>query len=177
MIKVAGANVSPREIEAVLEEFPEVAHCVVTGVAHPTRGEEVCIVLAPAAPAAATDAGVPLDTRSLAGRARGLLSSYKVPTRWIVATADEVPSLPSGKPDRRGLRARVEQGHLTPSTPPGTSGGQQVVDGDRGEAGGAQEGRDPGEGCDRAGVTEVQAHDGTWPQAGADPGDHRVGTG
>ncbi|MCM3883888.1 class I adenylate-forming enzyme family protein [Frankia sp. R82] len=114
LIKVAGANVSPREVEAVIEEFPEVAHCLVTGVEHPTRGEEVAVVLVPA-PAASTGTGTAVgtvDVEVLAARARGLLSSYKVPTRWIIATAADVPSLPSGKPDRRGLRARLERGGL-----------------------------------------------------------------
>ena len=104
LIKAAGSNVSPREVEAVIEEFPDVAHCVVVGVDHPTRGEEVCAVVVPA--------GDGLDPGDLTARARELLSPYKVPTRWIVAAADEVPALPSGKPDRRGLKARVLSGAL-----------------------------------------------------------------
>jgi acyl-CoA synthetase (AMP-forming)/AMP-acid ligase II len=104
LIKVAGSNVSPREVEAVIEEFPEVAHCVVAGVEHPTRGEEVCVVIVPA--------GADVDVDGLTGRTRARLSSYKVPTRWIVAAGDEVPALPSGKPDRRGLRTLIEEGRL-----------------------------------------------------------------
>ncbi len=104
LIKAAGANVSPREVEAVIEEFPEVAHCVVVGIDHPTRGEEVGAVVVPA--------GGELDPDQLTARARTLLSSYKVPTRWIIAAGDEVPSLPSGKPDRQGLRKLVAEGRL-----------------------------------------------------------------
>ncbi|ONH62088.1 AMP-dependent synthetase [Frankia sp. CcI49] len=104
LIKAAGSNVSPREVEAVIEEFPEVAHCVVVGVEHPSRGEEVCAVV--------VAAGEDLDVAELAARARTRLSAYKVPTRWIVAAGDEVPALPSGKPDRRGLRRLVDEGRL-----------------------------------------------------------------
>ncbi|ABW14784.1 AMP-dependent synthetase and ligase [Parafrankia sp. EAN1pec] len=107
LVKVAGSNVAPREVEAVIEEFPEVAHCVVTGVEHPTRGEEVCAVIVPAG-----TTGTDVDVDGLAARTRTLLSSYKVPTRWIVAADDEVPALPSGKPDRRGLRTLIEDGRL-----------------------------------------------------------------
>lgn len=102
LIKAAGSNVSPREVEAVIEEFPEVAHCVVVGIEHPTRGEEVCAVVVPAAE--------DVDITDLTARTRQQLSVYKVPTRWVVAAADEVPALPSGKPDRRGLRAMVTEG-------------------------------------------------------------------
>jgi len=104
LIKAAGSNVSPREVEAVIEEFPEIAHCVVVGLDHPDRGEEVCAVVVPAAGE--------LDIADLTARTRQQLSPYKVPTRWVVATADEVPALPSGKPDRRGLRTLVADGRL-----------------------------------------------------------------
>ncbi len=100
LIKAAGSNVSPREVEAVIEEFDDVGQCAVLGIEHPTRGEEVCAVVVPAAGA--------LDTGSLTARTRALLSSYKVPTRWIVV--DEIPALPSGKPDRRGLLAAITAG-------------------------------------------------------------------
>ena len=38
------------------------------------------------------------------------LSAYKVPRRWIVVTADDLPLLTSGKPDRRELTRRIEAG-------------------------------------------------------------------
>lgn len=104
LIKAAGANVSPLEVSAVVEEFPDVAQCVVLGVAHPTRGEEVCAIVVPAADS--------VDVASLTARTRAQLSSYKVPTRWIVATSAEIPTLPSGKLDRRTLTARIADGTL-----------------------------------------------------------------
>lgn len=104
LIKAAGANVSPLEVEAVLAESPDVAQCLVLGVADVERGEQVCAVVVPAR----TDP----DIASLAAHAREQLSAYKVPTRWVVVTSDAVPTLASGKFDRRTLRAMVEDGRL-----------------------------------------------------------------
>jgi acyl-CoA synthetase (AMP-forming)/AMP-acid ligase II len=42
-----------------------------------------------------------------------VLSPYKVPTRWVPATADQIPTLPSGKLDRKALRAMVADGVLS----------------------------------------------------------------
>ncbi|MGE2730722.1 class I adenylate-forming enzyme family protein [Mycolicibacterium vaccae] len=99
LIKTAGANVSPLEVESVIEGFDDVAQCVVVGVDHPDRGEEVCAVLVPV--------GGALDTESLAQRTAAQLSSYKVPTRWLTVTSDQIPTLGSGKLDRKTLRAWV----------------------------------------------------------------------
>jgi acyl-CoA synthetase (AMP-forming)/AMP-acid ligase II len=104
LIKSAGANVSPLEVESVVEAFDDVAQCVVVGVDHPTRGEEVCAVVV-------ADAEQ-LDVESLAARAREQLSSYKVPTRWIVVASSRIPTLPSGKLNRRELRALVSADQL-----------------------------------------------------------------
>ena len=101
LIKTSGANVSPLEVEAVIGDFDEVAQCVVLGVDHPQRGEEVCAVLVPA--------DGDLDMESLARRTRDVLSSYKVPTRWITASSADIPTLASGKLDRRALRAWVSE--------------------------------------------------------------------
>jgi acyl-CoA synthetase (AMP-forming)/AMP-acid ligase II len=104
LIKVAGANVSPREVESVVETFDDVQQCLVVGLEHPTRGEQVCAVVVPA------DAAIDLD--SLATRTRAELSGYKVPTRWVVAAGERIPTLPSGKLDRRRLRALIADGTL-----------------------------------------------------------------
>jgi acyl-CoA synthetase (AMP-forming)/AMP-acid ligase II len=104
LIKAAGANVSPLEVEAVIEQFADVAHCVVVGVDDPVRGEEVCAVVVPAA--------AEMDLKSVAARTREQLSAYKVPTRWALATSDQIPTLPSGKLNRKALRALVMDGAL-----------------------------------------------------------------
>lgn len=104
LIKAAGANVSPLEVEAVIEGFADVAQCLVLGVDDPARGEEVCAVVVPA--------GADIDVDSLAARTREQLSAYKVPTRWVVASSEQIPTLPSGKFDRKTLRAKVVDGSL-----------------------------------------------------------------
>lgn len=102
LIKTSGANVSPLEVEAVIEGFADVAQCVVVGVDHPERGEEVCAVLVPAFG--------DIDPDSVARRAREVLSSYKVPTRWVIASSAQIPTLASGKLNRKALRTWVVEG-------------------------------------------------------------------
>ena len=104
LIKSAGANVSPLEVEAVIEEFDDVAQCVVVGVEDPDRGEEVCAVVVAVKET--------LDLSSLAERARNQLSAYKVPTRWAIVTSEQIPTLPSGKLNRKALRAMLIDGSL-----------------------------------------------------------------
>ncbi|MDL4816529.1 class I adenylate-forming enzyme family protein [Actinomadura opuntiae] len=104
LIKSAGANVSPREVESAIEECEQVTQCVVIGIDHPTRGEEVCAVIVPAAD--------DIDAEALAVEVRQRLSGYKVPTRWVIASSEKIPTLPSGKFDRRRLRALVAGGAL-----------------------------------------------------------------
>jgi acyl-CoA synthetase (AMP-forming)/AMP-acid ligase II len=104
LIKAGGANVSPLEVEAVITALPGIAQCVVLGVEHPERGEEVCAVVVPAR----TDP----DLTTVQRLARAQLSAYKVPTRWVIATVDQIPTLPSGKIDRKGLLANIVGGVL-----------------------------------------------------------------
>jgi len=100
MIKSQGANVSPREVELTLEEYPEVLHAFVVGLAHPERGEEVAAVLVPAD-------GATIDPGELTSRARGDMSSFKVPTRIEVWPVERIPWLPSHKPDKRKIQSEL----------------------------------------------------------------------
>ncbi|KUI22632.1 AMP-dependent synthetase [Mycobacterium sp. GA-1285] len=104
MIKAAGANVSPLEVQAVIEESPGVAQCLVLGIDDARRGEEVCAVVVPTAEG--------IDVEALAAHARDHLSAYKVPTRWVLVSGDQIPILPSGKFDRKTLRAMIVDGVL-----------------------------------------------------------------
>ncbi len=104
LIKAAGANVSPLEVESVIEQFADVSQCVVVGLDDPVRGEEVCAVVVPAVSQ--------IDVQSLAARTRDQLSAYKVPTQWVLATSGQIPTLPSGKLNRKALRALVVDGTL-----------------------------------------------------------------
>jgi acyl-CoA synthetase (AMP-forming)/AMP-acid ligase II len=101
MVKTRGANVSPREVELVLEGFPDIAHALVFGLPHPEMEEEVTAVIVPAP-------GANPDAESIRTRARKELSSYKVPTRIEILTDEsDVPWLGSGKPDKLALKARL----------------------------------------------------------------------
>lgn len=96
MIKTAGANVSPREVEAaILEVSGLVAHVV--GVDDDARGQVVAaLVRAPAERA--------VDADDLRARLRDRLSAYKVPRRIVVAPDHAVPMMSSGKLDLRALK-------------------------------------------------------------------------
>ncbi|MEX1009287.1 MAG: fatty acid--CoA ligase family protein [Acidimicrobiia bacterium] len=97
MIKTHGANVSPREVELVLEAQPDVAQAFVMGVPDADRGEQVAAAIVPAGPAA-------LDVDDLRRRLAAELSSYKVPRQFVLLRDEEVPWLASGKPDRLSIR-------------------------------------------------------------------------
>ena len=103
LIKSAGMNITPRDVELVLEAMPEVALAFVTGVPHPDRGEDVVAAIA-------LRPGEALDAQAARRRVKEEIASYKVP-RHIAVFADqtELPWLDSGKIDRRRLTAILEQ--------------------------------------------------------------------
>jgi acyl-CoA synthetase (AMP-forming)/AMP-acid ligase II len=95
LIKSAGTNISPREVEAVLDGFEEVLRAVVVGIPAGARGEDV---------AAAVVVRSAVDPGELLARAKEHLSAYKVPRHLAVFTDDDqLPWLDSGKVDRRGV--------------------------------------------------------------------------
>ncbi len=97
MIKTSGSNVAPREVELLLESFPEVSLAVVVGLPDADRGEVVAAALVPAA-------GARVDPIEMLHRAGEELSNYKVPRRVLVLAEGETPYLANGKPDRLALR-------------------------------------------------------------------------
>jgi acyl-CoA synthetase (AMP-forming)/AMP-acid ligase II len=102
MIKTAGANVSPREVEAaILEVSGLVAHVV--GVDDAARGQVVAaLVRAPD--------GTAVDVEDLRTRLKDRLSAYKVPRRFLVAPDEDVPMMSSGKLDLRALKELLRDG-------------------------------------------------------------------
>jgi acyl-CoA synthetase (AMP-forming)/AMP-acid ligase II len=99
MIKTAGANVSPKEVEAVLSEVAGGPLSIVLGIPDPERGQLVTAVLM-------TDAAI--DEAALRRELAGKLSSYKVPRRIFALSLADLPVLSSGKPDMRKLAELVE---------------------------------------------------------------------
>jgi len=95
MIKTAGANVSPGEVEQAIARVTDGAVAHVFGIADPVRGQVVAAVIA-------TDNGG-FDDTALRRRLAAELSAYKIPKRFAVVPTAEIPLLPSGKVNRREL--------------------------------------------------------------------------
>jgi acyl-CoA synthetase (AMP-forming)/AMP-acid ligase II len=102
LIKTAGSNVSPAEVEAVLDAMPGVVHSFVVGIPHPVRGQVVAAAVVPAH-------GAKLTAAALMAHARQNLSSFKVPTVVLILSEDQLPMLPTGKIDRTALVAMLAE--------------------------------------------------------------------
>ncbi|MEZ0049030.1 acyl-CoA synthetase (AMP-forming)/AMP-acid ligase II [Mycobacterium sp. MAA66] len=96
MIKTAGADVSPVEVEnAIARVGGLTAHVV--GLPDPDRGQVVAAVLA-------LRDGQSVDEGALLRELAKELSSYKIPRRLITVAEADIAALPSGKVDRWQLR-------------------------------------------------------------------------
>ena len=101
IINRGGEKISPREVEEVLLEHPEVAEAVAFAVPHASLGEDIVAAVT------FTKGALPqtLDLRPfLADR----LAEFKVPRRIFVLS--EIPKGPSGKVQRSDLAERFELG-------------------------------------------------------------------
>jgi len=97
MIKTSGANVSPREVEAAVEEETGlIAH--VFGLEDATRDQIVSAIIR-----VPSDVAAP-DLEQLTLRLRNRLSAYKVPKRVVFIEEKDVPMLSSVKLDMRALK-------------------------------------------------------------------------
>jgi fatty-acyl-CoA synthase len=99
MIKRSGINVSPAEVEEVLQQHPDVGLAGVTGIPDDVRGE-IIVAFVVARP------GATVDPQTLAQHCRAKLSRYKVPDR--IELRDALPLTPTGKLMRRELKAIAE---------------------------------------------------------------------
>jgi fatty-acyl-CoA synthase len=97
MIKTAGMNVAPLEVEAILLAHEAVKQAYVVGVPDRDRGELVVAAVELREEGAVTD-------EALAAFCRARLASYKVPTRFVFRKADEFPRTPTGKVQKPRLR-------------------------------------------------------------------------
>lgn len=99
LIKSAGMNITPRDVELVLEAMPEVVMAFVTGIPAGERGEDVVAAIA-------LRPGESLDAEEVRERVKEEIASYKVPRHVAVfASQTDLPWLDSGKVDRRRLSA------------------------------------------------------------------------
>jgi acyl-CoA synthetase (AMP-forming)/AMP-acid ligase II len=102
LIKTAGANVTPREVEVLLEAMPEVSLASVVGLPEPTRGQDVAAALV-------LEPGAQLDAETCRERLRRELSAYKLPRHVFFVTRAELPFTDSGKIDKRKLATLLEE--------------------------------------------------------------------
>jgi acyl-CoA synthetase (AMP-forming)/AMP-acid ligase II len=96
MIKTAGSNVSPDEVESTIRELDGVSDAFVIGLPHPVRDEEVVAVVV-------IKAGFTVTENAVIDHARAELASYKVPRHVCVIAEGQLPLLPTGKVDRVSL--------------------------------------------------------------------------
>jgi fatty-acyl-CoA synthase len=106
MIKRSGINVSPSEVEEVLQRHPSIGLAGVTGIPDDDRGEIIVAYVTGAGHEAP-------DVEEVITYCREHLSRYKVPDRLIVT--DVLPLTVTGKVMRRELKALAMSavGHAT----------------------------------------------------------------
>jgi acyl-CoA synthetase (AMP-forming)/AMP-acid ligase II len=97
MIKTAGANVAPTEVERAIAKVTggTVAH--VLGLPDPERGQLVAAVIA-------VDEHAGFDEAVLRERLADELSAYKIPKRFAAVRRSDIPLLSSGKVDLAALQ-------------------------------------------------------------------------
>ena len=94
MIKRAGINVSPAEVENILLSHAGVAQAAVVGVSDSERGELVIAFVVPA--------NAEISEADLVAHCRGVASKYKVPDRVVLQNS--LPLTVTGKLQRRQLK-------------------------------------------------------------------------
>jgi acyl-CoA synthetase (AMP-forming)/AMP-acid ligase II len=97
MIKSGGANVAPAEVVSAIAELGGVREVYVLGVPAGDRGEDVAAVVV-------IEPGARVGLDDVLAAAQEGLSSYKVPRHCRVVEQDDVPMLPTGKPDLVRMR-------------------------------------------------------------------------
>jgi len=101
MIKTAGANVAPREVEVALSRIAGVREPIVFGIPDEAKGELVVAVIVP-------DDGVMLDPEAVKSFMKQEVSGYKVPHIVLFMDYEEVPRTATGKPVKRDLAALAQ---------------------------------------------------------------------
>ncbi len=102
MIISGGMNIYPAEIEAALEQHPEIYEAAVFGIPSDDWGETVHAVVV-------KKPGSALDGAGVQAHARAHLASYKVPRS--ITWSEELPKTGSGKILKRELRQPFWAGH------------------------------------------------------------------
>ena len=99
IVKTAGSNVSPAEVEMEMQTLEGVHNAYVVGLPDRERGQLLVAAVV------ARDKSVKLDIANIEAQLRKRLSSYKVPRVILQIERDEIPMLPSNKVARREIAA------------------------------------------------------------------------
>jgi acyl-CoA synthetase (AMP-forming)/AMP-acid ligase II len=97
VIKTAGANVSPAEVELAIAKVTGGAQAYVVGLPDPERGQIV-------AAAVAVENDAQFDEAAVRDRLKTELSAYKIPRRFAALPVTDIPLLSSGKVDLQQLK-------------------------------------------------------------------------
>jgi len=97
MIKTAGANVAPAEVERAITKVTGGAVAHVLGLPDSERGQLVAAVVE-------VEDGVEFDEPAVRNRLKAELSSYKIPKRIAAVPRSDIPVLSSGKVDLVALQ-------------------------------------------------------------------------
>ena len=98
IIKTGGANVSPVEIDSVIQDLPGVKVCQTVGVPHDALGEMVVTCIVP-------HEGARLDEETVRNFAREKLASYKTPRRVLFFSEGDLALTGSAKVKTADLRS------------------------------------------------------------------------
>ncbi len=103
VVKTAGSNVSPAEVEMEMQALEGVHNAYVVGLPDRERGQLLVAAVV------ARDNSVKLDIENMEAQLRQRLSSYKVPRVILQLDRDEIPMLASNKVARREIAALMAQ--------------------------------------------------------------------
>ncbi|RZM08122.1 MAG: hypothetical protein EOP68_12405, partial [Sphingomonas sp.] len=102
MIKTAGSNVSPAEVEMEMQALDGVHSAYVVGLPDQERGQLVVAAVVPRE-------GATLDFDEVQKQLRGRLSAYKVPRAYVSISRADVPMLISNKVARRQIATMLAE--------------------------------------------------------------------
>jgi fatty-acyl-CoA synthase len=100
IIKTGGINVSPLDVESVLEQHPCVSHAFVVGVPDAAQGE-VTVAIVQCSP------GRTVTAEEVQSFVKSRAAAFKVPVHVLFRQEGDLPLLASGKIAKRVLRDEV----------------------------------------------------------------------
>lgn len=98
IINRGGEKISPREVDEILLDHPDVAQAVTFALPHEKLGEDIAAAVVPAE-------GAIIDAGTIRAFAAERLADFKVPRKIIVL--DEIPKGATGKVQRIGLHEKL----------------------------------------------------------------------